>query len=419
VTDVAGDAGVTDLLAQIAGIGRDERSGGYRRYAWTAQDAELGEWFEAACAARGLDVVRDRNGNQWGWWGDPDAGAGEPEVEGMPAAPRSGAVVTGSHLDSVPDGGAFDGPLGVVSALLAVDLLRAKGFEPRRPIAVVRFADEEGARFGLPCAGSRLLTGAADPGAVLALTDASGTTYAEALRAAGVDPDHVGRDEEMLARVGAFVELHVEQGYDLVAVDAPLGAGRLIRPHGRWRVEIAGRADHAGTAPLSERADALLELARLIQTTRSTAARQDALATVGKVEVRPNAVNAVASHVTAWLDVRADTPGQVRSVVGELGMAGFASAEESWSPATVFDDALTAQAAKAAAGAVGLAEPLPGLATGAGHDAGVLALAGVPATMLFVRNPTGVSHSPQEFATPEDCDAGVVGLAAVLADLAS
>src|SRR6478672_4713007 len=121
------------LWSTLEPIGRAP-SGGYRRFAWTDDDRTLREWFAGECALRGLDLTEDRAGNQWAWWGDPDATPG---------------IVTGSHLDSVPDGGAFDGPLGVVSGLLAVDALRSKGFRPSRPIGVVNFGDEEGARFGV------------------------------------------------------------------------------------------------------------------------------------------------------------------------------------------------------------------------------------------------------------------------------
>ena len=122
------------MWAAVAPIGRDRHSGGYRRHAWTAEDAALREWFTGEAQSRRLEVVGDRAGNQWAWWGDPDAdGPG---------------LVVGSHLDSVPDGGAFDGPLGVVSGLAAVEALQAKGFRPRRPLAVVVFAEEEGGRFG-------------------------------------------------------------------------------------------------------------------------------------------------------------------------------------------------------------------------------------------------------------------------------
>src|SRR4051812_42139737 len=184
------------LWDSLADIGRTP-SGGYRRFAWSREDRLLREWFTGEATARGAEVVPDRAGNLWAWWGDPDTEPG---------------VALGSHLDSVPEGGAYDGPLGVASALLAVS---AAG-PLRKPVAVVCFADEEGARFGTACAGSRLLTGALDPGRALALRDADGVTMAEAR------DDVPAADPEALRRVGCFVELHVEQGRALVDLDAPV-----------------------------------------------------------------------------------------------------------------------------------------------------------------------------------------------------
>jgi N-carbamoyl-L-amino-acid hydrolase len=418
---------VESLLEEIAGIGATQH-GGVRRLAWTDEDARLAQWFAAACAERGLEVSTDRCGNQWAWWGDPDAGiapgtAGgeENETDDEPSGDGTlphGGVVTGSHLDSVPDGGSYDGALGVVTALAAVDELKARGFTPRRAIGVVRFVDEEGARFGVPCAGSRLLTGQVEPADLLARVDDDGISYAEAAAKAGLDVDAVGRDDAALRRIGAFVEIHIEQGFTLAAeeVDSPLGVCGFIRPHGRWRVELHGRGDHAGTARFADRSDPMLELARLITTVRQGAGRQDALGTVGKVEVRPNVANAVPSVVVAWVDIRADTPGQVRSVASEVRAAGFDLEEESWTPATPLGGPLTDRITHVAGGSVGIGS-LPVLATGAGHDAGVLATAGVPAAMIFVRNPSGISHSPHEALRPEDTALGVRSLAAVLTDL--
>jgi N-carbamoyl-L-amino-acid hydrolase len=160
----------------------------------------------------------------------------------------------------------------------------------------------------------------------------------------------------------------------------------------------------------------MLELARLITTVRAAAGRQDALGTVGKVEVDPNVANAVPAVVVAWVDIRADTPGQVRSVVSEVKAAGFDLEQESWTPPTPLGGPLTDRVTHVAGQAVGLG-PLPVLATGAGHDAGVLATAGVPTAMIFVRNPSGISHAPDEAAEPEDTALGVRSLAAVLTDL--
>jgi N-carbamoyl-L-amino-acid hydrolase len=390
------------LWAQLAPIGRDPRTGGYRRPAWTGTDAQLREWFTGQAAERGLDLVTDRAGNLWAWWGDPDAAA---------AAGRPG-VVAGSHLDSVPDGGAFDGPLGVVSALLAVDLLRARGVRPSRPVGVACFADEEGARFGVACAGSRLLTGALDAGRALALRDGDGVALAQALTAAGRDPAALGPDPDAVRRIGCFVELHVEQGRFLASTGRAVGVGSSIRPHGRWRLELTGRADHAGTTALADRDDPMLALAAVITQARAAAAGAGCVATVGKVVVEPNAVNAIPARVTAWLDARGDREPDVRAVAEAVARAGgTAAVEESFTAATRFDPELVGRLSAALDGA-------PVLPTGAGHDAGVLAGAGVPSAMLFVRNPTGVSHSPAEHADRADCLAGVEALATVLVELA-
>ena len=389
----------------LAGIGRDRRTGGYRRSAWTGADAELREWFGDQARRRGLDVERDRNGNLWAWWGRPGPGA----------------VVTGSHLDSVPDGGAFDGPLGVVSGFLALDELRARGAQPRRPVAVVCFGDEEGARFGVACAGSRLLTGSLDPDRARGLRDADGVSMAEAMARAGVDPAGLGRDEEALGRIGTLVELHVEQGRELTlaGAGAPVGLATSIWPHGRWRLTFQGRGDHAGTTALADRRDPVLPLARTVLAARELAGAAGAVATVGRVEVHPNATNAIPSRVRAWLDARGPQ-GVVDALVEDVAAAARRAgdehgvevevSEESLSPAVELDAGLRARLDAVLGG-------VPAVPTGAGHDAGVLSAA-VPAAMLFVRNPTGVSHSPAEHADEQDCVAGVHALAAVLEDLA-
>ena len=394
------------MWADLAPIGRDAASGGYRRFAWTSEDADLRAWFEAECARRGLDLVEDRAGNQWAWWGDPDA---------VPGA----GLALGSHLDSVPDGGGFDGPLGVVSALATVDALRDEGFVPHRPIAVVNFVDEEGARFGVACAGSRIITGALTGERARALRDADGVTMADALRAAGRDPDRLGPDDETLRRVGSYLELHIEQGRALADLDPDTSAvaiGTGIWPHGRWRIELPGVANHAGTTRLVDRHDAMLGAARVVLDARDAAARHGCVATVGKVRVVPGGVNAIPSHVTAWLDSRGPDEAGVRAVVAEVGagveVVGGTLTQESWTPLTAFDAALVARLRTA------LGEAAPLLRTGAGHDAGILANAGVATAMLFVRNPTGVSHSPAEFAEPDDCHRGVRALTTVAEHLA-
>jgi N-carbamoyl-L-amino-acid hydrolase len=298
-----------------------------------------------------------------------------------------------------------------VSAFAAVDLLRARDVRPARPLAVVSFTDEEGSRFGVACAGSRLLTGTLDADRARSLTDRDGTTMAEAMRSAGHEPAHVGRDDDTLARIGTYVELHVEQGRALVDLDAPVGVASSIWPHGRWRLDLRGEANHAGTTRLADRHDPMLPLAAAVLAARESAQSLGAVATIGKIDVRPGGTNAIPSLVRAWLDARGGDEATVRAVVDAVAKAAATDpVEESWTPEVTFDAALRDSVAALLGG-------VPVLPTGAGHDAGILAGAGVPAAMLFVRNPTGVSHSPAEHAERSDCLAGVEALAVVLADL--
>ncbi|HCU93744.1 MAG TPA: allantoate amidohydrolase [Actinobacteria bacterium] len=402
-------------------VGRDALTGGYRRFSWTPADVACRSWFTRTAAERGLRVDTDRNGNLWAWWDPPGLAPGPGS---LPRGPGPGAVVVGSHLDSVPDGGPFDGPLGVVSAFAAIDLLRERGLAPVRPLGVAAFCEEEGARFGVACLGSRLLTGVIDPATARALTDAGGTTLAEAMAAAGQDPARIGPDEDLLGRIGTYVELHIEQGRALAGLGAAIGVGERIWPHGRWRLGFTGRPDHAGTATLGERRDPMLAFASVVLAARQAAADHHGLATVGKVVAEPGAVNGVCARVTAWLDARCPDEQTLwtlvdqilaasRDVAGQHGVA-LEVTPESVTPAVDFHPGLRARLTASLA-ARGIHAPV--LATGAGHDAGVLA-ARVPAAMLFVRNPSGVSHSPAEHAEPADCEAGVLALAAVLEDLA-
>jgi N-carbamoyl-L-amino-acid hydrolase len=379
------------LLDEIADIGRDPATGGYLRYAWTAPELQLREWFQEQATSRALELEEDGNGNIFAFWGT-----------------GTGTILTGSHLDSVPHGGAYDGPLGIASAFLAIDLLRERGFKPRKPIGVAAFAEEEGSRFGLACLGSRLFTGALDP--AVRLVDRDGVALSQVITPAGKRPD-------ILERIGCFIELHIEQGR---ALDRAVGVASAIWPHGRWRLDFTGEPNHAGTTLMGERRDPMLTFAFTVLAANKEARLRGAHATIGRVAVTPNATNAIPSNVTAWLDARAAATDTVEELVKAVEAKATERAArdgthlvltaESVSAETTFDTGLRDRIAALLGGA-------PILPTGAGHDAGVLS-AHVPTAMLFVRNPTGVSHSPAEHATDEDCEAGVVALTDVLQDLA-
>ncbi|MGW2784853.1 allantoate amidohydrolase [Streptomyces populi] len=400
------------MWAELLPIGRGSASGGYRRFAWTGADTDCRAWFRQQAESRGLAYELDRNGNQWAWLGDPAEGD---------------AVVTGSHLDSVPDGGAFDGPLGVVSSFAALDELRARGVRFTKPLAIVNFGDEEGARFGLACVGSRLAAGQLTVEQAHRLTDADGITLPQAMERAGYDPAAIGPDLERLGRIGAFVELHVEQGRALDLSGDQVGIASAIWPHGRWRFDFRGEANHAGTTRLVDRHDPMLPYAETVLAARREARLAGAVATFGKIAVEPNGVNAIPSLVRGWLDSRAADQTTLDTVVDGVEKAAREYAEaqgveldvvrESFTPVVEFEHALRDELARILGKERDAALNVPVLGTGAGHDAGILS-GTVPTAMLFVRNPTGVSHSPAEHATEDDCVAGVTALADVLEGLA-
>lgn len=396
------------MWRDLAPLGRSASSGGYFRQPFTTVESELRTWFAEQCAARGLPLETDGNGNLIAWW-HPSG----------PAVPTDQAVLIGSHLDSVLDGGAYDGPLGVVSALAAVDLLRQRGLVPSRPIAVGVFAEEEGARFGIACLGSRLASGAMSPEAAMELRDRDGLALLDAMSSAGTEPA-LG-PAPWLDRIDTFLELHVEQGRDLVHRGTPVGLAIGICPHGRYRFDFTGEANHAGTTRMEDRHDPMLTFAMTALAAGKQASLTGERATFGRVQVTPNGTNAIPSRVTAWLDARCFAENGLLRLVAEIKRQGNERAArdgtrltvtpESVSDQILFDPVLTERLRVGLSGKWG---ELPVIRTMAGHDAGILSSAGVSTAMLFVRNPTGVSHSPSEHAEMTDCLAGVEALADAL-----
>ncbi|HWI43549.1 MAG TPA: allantoate amidohydrolase [Nocardioides sp.] len=394
------------MWRDLAPVGR-ATSGGYDRLPWASAELELRQWFREQAEARGLEAEDDCFGNLVAWWRPP------PLVGVRASASlETQAVLTGSHLDSVPDGGAYDGPLGVVSAFAAIDLLRERGVVPARPLGVAAFVEEEGSRFGRACLGSRLAAGTAEWATARELTDRAGVRLGDLVE---------GGASRLLDGVGAYVELHVEQGRGLVDRDAAVGVASGIWPHGRWRFEIGGRADHAGTTRMEDRADPVLTFAMTALGANKQARGAGGRATFGRVEVRPGGTNIIASGVTAWLDARAESEQDLKALVGGIAKQASDRAARDGTTLTVtaesvtgdlrFDDALRLRVGDAVGGG------RPVLPTQAGHDAGILQAAGIPSAMLFVRNPTGVSHSPEEHAETADCLAGVEALADALEGL--
>lgn len=363
---------------------------GTTRLAWTPELAAAEAWFAEQAAQGGLDVRRDPAGSLWA----------------CPATPGPWWAV-GSHLDSVRGGGRYDGALGV-----------AAGFEiaarSGAPLAVLAFADEEGARFNTPTFGSRALVGRLDVADALARRDDAGVTLAEAMAAAGVDPHGLAGTPAWLDRLRGFVELHIDQTRDLELAGAPVGVVRALASRLRVRVDVEGRADHAGTTRGADRHDALAAAARLIVAAGELAADQpDMVATASRLLVEPNAFTTVPRHVRVWLDARTPEPEvlhdwrrRLSARAEELTASGaveVALVVEAGSAGVTFDPAVReALGAAAMRAGAGVAE----LLCFAGHDAGVVGERR-PAGMLFVRNPSGVSHAPQEEVSGEDAAIGV------------
>ena len=410
--------GRLDDLGEI-GVGAE----GVQRLAWTEEDAATRAWFDRQAAEIGLRVEGDPAGNLWArpdrdppWWG------------------------IGSHLDSVRGGGRFDGPLGVacgfeVAAAVAgiggeagatrvagatgatgvagtARVAAATGAGP--PVAVLSFADEEGARFNTPTFGSKALTGRLDLPAVLSRRDDGGVALADAMRGAGVDPGGIESAPAWLERLTGFIEVHIDQTTELARAGAPVGIVTSLAARTRLEVLLRGRADHAGTTPRSERRDALSAAARLIVGAEDLSGDDPALTvTSSRILVRPNAPTTIAGEVRLWIDARA--PGGFgaidawRAAVDELaaGLSARTGVEiglsvASRTDAREFSPALRDSLARASEEIIGYAAPE--VVCFAGHDAGVLAER-VPAAMLLVRNETGVSHSPAE--SVEVADAAV------------
>jgi allantoate deiminase len=387
-------------LSRIAGRGTSVSRLGLSADEQQARDL-VGGWL----AARGAEVRRDPAANLFARF--PGEG---------------GSVLVGSHLDSVPEGGRFDGALGVLCAVEAVEALLDANVKRRRPIEVVAWSDEEGARFGVGLFGSsaafsRLPRGVGDR------RDRDGISIGEALRALGEggDPLAARRDPKEFA---AYLELHIEQGPRLEAAGLPLAIVSDIVGIYHARVTIRGRADHAGATVMTARADALAAASEIVGAVERIARnRSNAVGTVGEIAVRPGAKNVVPGECVFSLDLRAavdhddlirDVLSSIKSIAGGRGVE--ASVDElARVPATPLDPSIRGVLERATR-SVGV--EAPSLVSGAGHDAQNPALSGVPTGMIFVRS-TGGSHTPRELASIDDAAIGAQALANAIKELAT
>ena len=385
---------LTADLEAAARIGADER-GGVSRFAWTPELGEANAWLMERLGELGLETELDPAGNVVGRW---ESGEGK-------------AVLLGSHLDTVPSGGRFDGVLGVLAALDVVRRLKADGVEPRRPLWVASFNDEEGGRFQTGMLGSRAFCGECD------LEDWNLRGIPEARADAGHDFARL-TEARRVDEVGAYLELHIEQGPVLERAGVDLGVVTAITGMLGFRARFLGEANHAGTTPMALRRDALAGAARAVLALRDEArGRDDMTANVGVISAEPGGFNVVPGAAELTIDVRSATPGGyarlepvVRQVLERIAAdegLGLELRETHRKAPVALDPGLqdALQAAAREEGATTLR-----MASGAGHDAMVLAHY-VPAAMLFVPSRGGVSHSPDEFTAPEACELGARVLA--------
>lgn len=378
------------------------------RLAWTPAHLDACSWLVNQLTELGIDASIDAAGNVIGRWGE----GSEP------------ALAIGSHLDSVPDAGAFDGVLGVLSGLEAIRRLKGDGFTPRRPIWLIAFMDEEGSRFGATLFGSRAFVGE-DVDAMRDLVDDEGVSLREAMQAAGFDPERIagakGVDE-----VGSYLELHIEQGPVLEADGADIGVVTAVAGGFGISVRFIGAAGHAGTTPMHLRRDALVGAARAVVALRDEARRSDKLRiTVGRIVVEPGGTNVIPGACDFTVDLRSfeqpvldDARGRISALLEQIasdeGLEASIQRLHEVAPLQL-DDAMRAAIRRAAVAEGALAVDLP---SGAGHDALVLGRA-VPAAMIFVPSRNGVSHHPHEHTAPEHCELGVRVLARTVRELAA
>jgi N-carbamoyl-L-amino-acid hydrolase len=385
-------------LRELRALTGDEH--GAQRLAWTEGWAEARRWF--AELLDGLPVTRevDEAGNVW---------------VTLPGASPT-AVLMGGHLDSVPNGGWLDGSLNVLAGLEVLRRLAAEGTPPLT-VALVDWADEEGARFGRSLVGSSACSGNFDPDLLRGLRDADGVTLEAAMRAHGVDIDLAPAARARLANAAAYVELHIEQGPVLERLGLPLAAVVGTTGIERHRVRFTGQAAHAGSTPMDSRRDPLAAAARLLLEVREIARRGGGVGTVGSVVARPGIVTAVAAECDLLVDQRHVEAGPLAAMHAEAHAAAARIAAEedvevAWEQIlqlapTHFHPTLIDLCDEAVREVAGTGHRMP---SGPGHDAIETARAGVPTVMLFVQSLRGLSHTKEEDTLPQHIELSVRAL---------
>ena len=397
-------------ISDLGEIGAQEE-GGVTRLSFSEEERAAKDRVASYIEEAGLSVYEDAAGNLFG------------RREGRD--PESPAVLVGSHVDSVYSGGNFDGPLGVLAGIEVLHALEERGVETERPVEVVAFTDEEGARFSFGMIGSRALAGRLTPDDLHDHEDRDGVSIAEAMRACGLDPERIGDAARPEGSVKAYVELHIEQGRVLESEDLPVGVVTGIAGPVWLRFSLEGETGHAGATPMNLRRDALAAAAEIMGLIEAEAARTGTtVGTVGQLDLEPGGINIIPGRVEFSLDLRDIDEGVRDRVEGRI-MEG---ADEVCRRRSVELEVETLQrlapapcselvrgAAQRACERLGLG--VRALPSGAGHD-GMQLTDLCEMGMIFVRSRDGISHSPEEWSSREDCAAGGDALYWTVLDLA-
>ncbi len=386
-------------LEELAEIGYDTERGGYHRLAWSSHERQAHQWFRNQLEALDLRVWSDAAGNSFGQW---DVGQGP-------------ALAIGSHLDSVPWGGNYDGGLGVVAALATVKGLRDRGLRPIRPIRVAAFTDEEGPRFGTGLLGSKAVAGFLDIDHIQSAHDAKGRTLADAMKEYGYSINDLETVSDSLDQFFGYLELHIEQGPRLENSGIDIGVVTDITGIAHLLVTFSGVANHAGTTPKNARHSALLAASQFILALEEfIAAKPDLVGNVGAIDVSPNAANVIPGEARLRIDIRSpheETLDAAMTWIHERAQAVEPNASVSRyhyvAPAHMHSTWLPV--IENAAENLGFSHTR--LVSWAGHDAGILSHV-MPAAMLFVPSHAGISHAPEEWTAFDDVLQGAEVLAA-------
>ncbi|PRO67200.1 Zn-dependent hydrolase [Alkalicoccus urumqiensis] len=401
---------LAERLTALSEIGKTE-AGGCRRIAFSPEEQQAKElvmgWMEEA----GLQVTQDGAGNVIG-------------VLHGTSPERS--VLSGSHVDSVPDGGHFDGPLGVLAALEVAEAWKTQGIQPVKTYEVIIFTDEEGARFQSGLTGSQAMTGQWEQAAKAALSDTSGKSFESVLSENDLSFQSFREAERDFSTIDAFVEVHIEQGKRLEKEDLPVGIVQGIAGPSWLNVSFQGAAGHAGNTPMNDRRDALIAAGRFVSAVEVLPPKVSgtSVATVGKLEVKPNGVNVIPGEVNLTVDIRdieedsrdklrdaiwllAEEVAEDRGIDVEIEQVMYVA------PVKVKQD-MQDRAARALEKAIGRRTYF--LPSGAGHDAMMVGRK-TDVAMLFTRSQDGISHNPAEWSTLNDCVETVHVLKELLEDL--